>query len=178
MKGRLLAIDPATLKCGLAVYDFSDSGVKLIAADRIHLKGELVERLTSLRTVVEDLIDRYEPTHVAVEDIKFSKFAPNFSALTKVAFAIGNILTVYGEAGYPHIGMFTANSVRKQWAVKQTKAALRTAVIKKFQTELVDLGYPDGLKKAHEDISDAIGLGLTCVSEIKRDLINGKERRN
>ena len=161
---RLLAIDGATITCGYAVLEQADNGFDILAAGNIHGKGDMECRLCDIRAEVLELMELWTPDVFSVEDLKFNRGTPNLSSMTKVAFAIGTILSAYGEglSNYPVI-MIPANQVRKSWSVK-TKPQLRAAINKKYLENLARIGFDDGLKPKHNDISDAIGLGVVALA--------------
>ncbi len=161
---RILAIDGATLNMGYGIIECEvDRPIKLDKWGTIKMKGDLPSRLSQLKEKLTELIEEEKPDHVAVEDLKFSKYAPNLSALTKVAYAIGVILQTYDAAGYKDIFSIPANSVRKQWGDRvKKKPDLRAAVNKKFIKDLQQQGRPDGFKKSDEDATDAIGLAVVA----------------
>lgn len=172
---RLLSIDAATKTCGYAVFSqqIGQSPVLIAAGNIFGGEGDMTSRMKEIRDEVKHLIATHEPNALAVEDLKFNRGTPNLSSMTKVAFAIGAILSAYGEEDIIHpVVMIAANSVRASWAVKQTKPALRAAVNKRFLKNLVDIGFSNGLIKKHEDISDAIGLGVVALSKVVGELYN------
>lgn len=167
---RILAIDGATLKVGYAVIDCnSGKDIQLVTWGTLECSGDLHKRLEYLQDKVLKLIEDYEPDQVAVEDLKFSKYAYNFAALTKVAYAIGAVLVAFSKAGMTDIFSIPANSVRKKWDVKQTKSALRAAVSKKFLVQLQTQNRPTGFKKSDEDATDAIGLAVVAYPYFKEN---------
>ena len=161
----ILGIDAATVKTGYALIGIEGKKIKLLGFGTVTLKGALHERYNKLRYKVIELVQTYEPDHVCVEDLKFSKFAPTFSSLGKVAAAIGNVQAAFAECKYGKVYSIPANQVRAIWDVKQGKGAsrkanLRNAINKKFLSQLQDKGRPDGFQKADEDATDALGLAV------------------
>ena len=169
----ILAIDAATVTSGFAIIKVDGPDIKLVDWGRIKAKGALHERLEYLRTEVVRLLEEHEPDEVAVEDLKFSKFAKNFSSLGKVAMAIGVVQAAFAGAGHKELYSVPANVVRKTWDVKQDKSQLRAAVNKKFIKQIKDNGRPDGFIKADEDTVDAIGLAVTTWTLIAKEKRNG-----
>ena len=169
MSTTVLAIDSATIKSGFALVEFKGSTIKLLDWGTIQVKGALHERLNKLRARVLELAEEHEPTHVAVEDLKFNRGTPNLSSMAKVAMAVGSVNCAFAQAGYSEVESITANSVRKTWDVSQNKAALRDAINKKFINQIKDNGRPDGFKKSDEDTTDAIGLAVAVWAKLPKE---------
>lgn len=166
---RILAIDSATRTCGYAILDVNNGTPSLFAIGRIQLQSEqLAERLAELQNSVTVLLSDYKPTVVAVEDLRMNKFAPNLHSLNMVCMAIGVVLATYAKFGYTPI-LHTATTVRSRLDIKKKpgqspKSELRKVVNKRFENDIRRLGYQKLLLKAHEDVSDAIGLAWCCIS--------------
>jgi len=156
----ILAIDPATVKVGYGLIKCTGQDIRLLDWGRWTLKGEIPSRLAGLHCHVMEYLAEHKPDLVAVEDLKFNRGTPNLSSMTKVAFAIGTVQTVYALNKYTTVHSLTANSVRKTWDVEQKKANLREAINKRFLLQLQDQGRPHGFKPSDEDITDAIGLAV------------------
>lgn len=73
--GRILGIDPGSLRCGFGVVARVDGGIAHIAHGTIILdpKKPVSERLRDLAVDMAHIIDKYAPTHAAVEDVFFFK---------------------------------------------------------------------------------------------------------
>lgn len=177
---RILALDGATITSGLAVLQQldktisgkDDNRIELIAVRNILLPSgaSIPRRLNMFRQAFKDLIDLYDPQYIAIEDLKFNKWAPNFSSLTKVAELIGVAQEVAYEALDRDPILLAASTVRSRIGntqKKDKKKETRRIINEHFKSDLIKLGFEDMLLKKHEDISDAIALGWTSFGEIK-----------
>lgn len=107
---RILGIDPGTLVTGWGLIE-SNSG-KLIHLDNGGIfpkKGRpLFERVFFIHHEITQLIQKFEPEVVALEDIFVAK---NAASALKLGHARGAIMVATGEAGLP-LFEYTANQVK------------------------------------------------------------------
>ena len=95
---RVLGIDPGLGRTGFAAVDGAPGHLTLVAADRIDTVPQTDEaaRLVSLFDLVGEVITRYAPEVVAVEQLFFST---NRRTAMRVGEARGVILCAVGRAG-------------------------------------------------------------------------------
>ena len=86
---RILGIDPGTLKLGYGVIDEDDSGIKLVDCGVLaeSSKTSIEQRLSSLYHKLCEIISRYSPDEVAIEE-------PFVSNNVRSAMAIGRAQAV------------------------------------------------------------------------------------
>lgn len=165
----ILSLDCATRVCGYAVISqVEDSSSQLTSVGTIVLDAEdsMATRFFAFHRSILELIKKYSPTHIAIEDLKFNRGAPNFGSLTKVAMSIGVAQMTSAMAGHEPI-LLTASTVRARLenkAKRNKKDETRRIVNVRFKDDLIKFGYKDGLLKSHHDISDAIALGWVALS--------------
>jgi crossover junction endodeoxyribonuclease RuvC len=96
----VLGIDPGTASTGYGVVESAGSRLSVLAAGVIetHAGTPLERRLAEIHGHVEDLLERYRPGAVAIEELYFG-------ANVRTAFAVGQargvVLLAAGERGVP-----------------------------------------------------------------------------
>jgi Holliday junction resolvasome RuvABC endonuclease subunit len=163
---RVMGLDCATLKSGISVVSSVNGEATLIHAEKFERPSRVhfTRRIYDLKKRVIEQVEEFQPDLVVLEDIKFNRNAPNLGSMAKVAMTIGAVASEVAGADQ-RLEMITATSARKILETKNKDSA-RKMVNKKFLRDLIEIGFPDGLKKAHEDVSDSIVLawgGLTLL---------------
>jgi crossover junction endodeoxyribonuclease RuvC len=75
-RGRILGLDPGSLRTGFGVIDCSDGGLTIVAQGCIATAGgPLADRLRIIHARVAELIVEHQPQEVAVERVFLSKNA-------------------------------------------------------------------------------------------------------
>lgn len=155
---RILAFDPGFERLGAAVLEKRGGKEVLLHSDCIRTKATLTfpERLRALGGAVEELIQRYEPDAVAVEEVYFEK---NAKTAIGVAQARGVLAYIAAQRGLP-VHQYTPLQVKVATTGygKSDKAAVAAMVAR-----LVAL--PE--KKRLDDELDAIAIGLTCLASVR-----------
>lgn len=72
-RGRVLGIDPGTLRVGFALVDRSGSSFTAVTCGVIRASGPLHGRLKTIFDELSALAARYRPTVLALEDVFFGK---------------------------------------------------------------------------------------------------------
>jgi crossover junction endodeoxyribonuclease RuvC len=109
---RILGIDPGYHRCGFAVVESSDGSVELTGSGTIETKrGEaLAVRLHALALELEQLLSRWQPDWLAVEEVYFTR---NVKTAIGVAQARGVVLERSAAAGVP-VAEYTPTMVKSQ----------------------------------------------------------------
>ena len=89
---RILGIDPGTVVMGFGVIERVGSELRLIDLGSVKFAAskESVERLGDILASVEELLDRFQPTSLAVEAPFFGK---NVQSMLKLGRAKGVVLS-------------------------------------------------------------------------------------
>jgi len=96
----VLGIDPGTADTGFGVVESAGSRLRALALGVIRTRAgfPLEQRLADIHAAVGDLLDRHEPSAVAVEELYFG-------ANVRTAFAVGQargvVLLAAGQRGTP-----------------------------------------------------------------------------
>lgn len=153
---KVLSIDPGYGRCGVAVLDGDarKAVVKFSTCIETPAKANFAERMTSVVTTIEHLIETHKPDFYVIEELFFSK---NTTTAMKVAEVRGALIYIATRANIPIIEMHPgAAKIALTGYGKATKDQMEFMVKK-----LIDL--PEG--KRIDDEFDAIALGLAALAE-------------
>lgn len=169
----ILALDGATRVSGIAVLDQQDRALialKHVVQLKLKETETISNRLYEFRCRFLGYLQIFKPDYVVIEDLKFNKFAPNFSSLVKVAMLLGVASETVVAFGKQPL-FYTASTVRaaiQNKAKKNKKSETRRIVNYRFKNDLLLLDqYP--LTSSQEDISDAVALGWVAMSKLNPD---------
>lgn len=146
----LLAIDPGLDRCGWAVIKKKGSP-RIIDFGRIstNKKSVLTLRVKKLGTEFANLIDRFCPDQIIIEEIFFSK---NKKTMVMVAQSQGVLLSIGAQKG---IGIEFLNPMQ----IKSILTGDGHADKKQIQ-KMISLEFKLSIPKELDDVSDAIAVGL------------------
>ena len=155
---RILAFDPGYERLGVAVVEKISGKESLVHSDCIRTKAsaEFAERLRQLGAAAEELINKWQPDAVALEEVFFEK---NAKTAMQVAEVRGVLTYLAAKAGLP-VHQYTPAEVKV--AVTGHGASDKRAVAA-MVVRLVSVGA----KKRLDDEVDAIAVGLTCLASIR-----------
>jgi crossover junction endodeoxyribonuclease RuvC len=150
----VLGIDPGTATTGYGVVERIGSRIRAIDYGCIQTPSTfpLPERLLEIHAAIEDLIERHEPTLMAVERLFFNR---NVQTAFAVGQARGAVLLTAAEHGLP-VFEFTPNEVKT--AVTGYGRAPKDQVQRMVQIVLglAELPRPD-------DAADALAIAI-CLA--------------
>jgi crossover junction endodeoxyribonuclease RuvC len=110
-KNYVLGIDPGLTRCGYAVLQLvSANEVKMTALGVLRTKPEndLSSRLAEIAAEINDLLDEYQPTAVAVEQIFFQS---NVRSAMSVGQVSGLVLSAAANRGV-QVAQYSPNQVK------------------------------------------------------------------
>lgn len=155
---RIIAFDPGYERLGAAILDKENHKDKVIYSEcfKTSNKEEHSVRLGKIATKVEELIQQFSPTHMAIETLFFSK---NTKTALKVAEARGVLLAICSKN----------NLIIQEFSPQAIKIAVTGAgnSDKTQVTKMVGLITGIDISKKIDDEIDAIATGLTCSASIK-----------
>lgn len=162
---RVLGIDPGLTRCGYAVVDGGPGSVVSavsIGVLRTLPEAELPERLGSLWSDVQDLLDEFRPRTVAVEQVFFQV---NVRTAMSVGQASGLVLALAHRFGC-EVVQYPPNQVKE--AVTGSGRADKLQVQRMVQLRLGLSALPDP-----PDAADAAAVALChlAVSPVHRQLV-------
>ena len=108
---RILGIDPGLASTGWGVLDNDGGSIRHVDHGIINTKADCprAQRLFFIMTSVRQIIEKYNPTEAAIENLFFGK---NVTSAIPVAEARGVISAAVAEKGIP-IHELTPNSIKK-----------------------------------------------------------------
>lgn len=153
----ILGIDPGTATTGFGVIK-KDKELKLIEYGCIKTAADLktAERLKELHSQLNNLIKKYTPDMVAVEDIFFFK---NLKTAIKVSQARGVILLTAANLKIP---VFECTPLQVKQAITSYGRAEKIQVQKmvKILLNLEEIPKPD-------DAADALAVAICCAHSMQ-----------
>lgn len=165
MDNLILAIDPGYDRCGVAVVKPGRPS-ELIASTCIETnkKDSQEKRLYQIYTEVTSLIEKYKPTHVALETLFFSV---NKKTAIKVAESRGVIVLIAGQHSLPLVELSPQE-------VKLMMAGVGNADKKQVQ-KMVELTLKIDISEKIDDEIDAIALGFAAAETLRVKTLANKK---
>ncbi len=149
---RILGIDPGIGRCGWGVIDIQGSRIKAVDFGCIETKpkSEITSRLLIINREVEEIIKKYKPDQLGIEELFFG-------ANSTTAFAVGQargvILLLAAENSLP-VGIYTPLEVKM--AVTGYGRAEKNQIGQMVKV-ILKLEKPPKL----DDTADALAVALT-----------------
>ena len=169
---KIIALDASTTSTGVAIFD----DIELMYYTTLQPPGKLEwhERLVWQGQYLSNIIKKYEPTELVMEDVPLQKQG-GVKTLMMLGAVQGYILGLASSFGisvkyyFPNqwrseLGIYTGRREDTKREVLKQKAV--ELVNKKFNLELVWNG-PNS-KKSQDDVAEAILIGAVRVGAIKR----------
>ena len=155
MPNRILGIDPGYGRIGLAIIENEKGKQKLIHSECFETDGKLPHptRLGLIAEKLRNILERFKPAKVAVEELLFSK---NVKTAIKVAEARGVILA---EAARKKVAVFEYNPNSIKLAITGYGKSDKKQIIGMIE-RLVKIEH----KIEFDDEYDAIAVALTCAA--------------
>lgn len=155
---RILGIDPGFGRVGYGVIEKQNGDWVHIAHGCINtvIDNPFIERILSIQKELKYIIDKYNPTNAAVEDLFFYK---NVKTAIKVGQARGVILLTLAQSGLD-IDEFTPLQVKQ--AITGYGRAEKNQIQKLIQIHLKMKEKPK-----QDDAADALAIALTCGASLK-----------
>ncbi|MEO6728463.1 MAG: crossover junction endodeoxyribonuclease RuvC [Candidatus Dojkabacteria bacterium] len=153
---RVFGIDVGFAICGWSIVDKTDKGeLKLIdyGAITTHKDEEIAYRLMTVFKGLEEIIERYSPTSMSVEDLFFFK---NQKTIIKVGMVRGVILLAGEKYGLP-IYNYTPLQVKTAVTGYGRADKLQVQKMVKLIFKLKDIPKPD-------DAADAIAVAVCHIN--------------
>lgn len=148
---RILGIDPGVGRLGWGVIEKEKGKVKPIAFGCIETeKQDLSKRLVVIYIKLQELLQKYKPESVGIEDLFFNKNV-------KTAFAVGQargvVLLAVEQAGIP-LHVYTPSVVKSTITGYGKADKKQVGQMVKLQLKLDKVPSPD-------DTADALAIALT-----------------
>ena len=155
---RVIGVDPGLNITGFGILDYKGGDVKVVAYGTIKppAKESLPNRLEYLNSHMTELIERFEPHAMAIEDTFFSQ---NVKSALLLGQARGVLLLAAASRGIPSVDY----APRK---VKQSVVGNGAADKKQVQYMVQQILKMDKPPKSL-DVSDALAIGLCYINQNK-----------
>lgn len=157
---RILGIDPGLQVCGYACLDGDCHGGTVVEAGVFRTDGELSleRRLNQIAMDIQELLDRFAPEIVAVEEL-YSHYAHPKTAIL-MGHARGVILQRSAAAGL-EVRSYAATRIKK--SLTGNGRASKEQVQRTMQTilSLAEVPKPN-------DVADAMAAALCCANTLSR----------
>jgi crossover junction endodeoxyribonuclease RuvC len=146
----ILGIDPGTNITGYGLIDISSGLIKYIHHSIIKtgLKNKYTTKLALINEETNNIIDKYKPTHVAIESVFFSV---NAGTAIKLGQARGAAISACSRLG---LEVFEYSPRRVKMIVTSSGAADKIELQKKVKSILKIR------RKLEIDASDALGVAI------------------
>lgn len=146
---RVLGIDPGSVKTGFGIIESNGQQSRYIHSGYLKLPADcLANKLGQIFSQLSDIIDEYQPEHMAIEQVFLSK---NASSALKLGHARGAAMTAGVNA---KLAIFEYSAK----AVKQSTVGYGAA--SKEQIQHMILRLLNSRKVLQEDEADALAVAL------------------
>jgi Holliday junction resolvasome RuvABC endonuclease subunit len=173
---KLISIDPSSNSLAFAVYNGKKDNIYLIAAGKIHFprNSNTVDRAKIINSSLKELIERYEPDSLVVEE---TIYIQNPQTSRVLAYVVG---LIFGKAtdmdvnvidvgplkwkafiGYQNVRKTEITEWTKQYGEKEAKK--KASFERKERTRRIIWKMFPLLEEEDHDIIDAIAIGYWAI---------------
>ena len=155
---RIISVDPGLNNTGFGILDYKGSQIKVVAYGLVTppTKESIPNRLEYLNSHMNDLIDKFNPQSMAIED---SFYSQNVKSAILLGQARGVLLLSAASKGIPSM-VYAPKKVKQ--SVTGTGSATKKQV--KYMVEKI-LNIDKTIKSL--DITDALAIGLCHINQNK-----------
>ena len=155
---RIISVDPGLNNTGFGILDYKGSQIKVIAYGLVTppAKESIPNRLEYLNSHMNDLIDKFNPQSMAIED---SFYSQNVKSAILLGQARGVLLLSAASRGIPSM-VYAPKKVKQ--SVTGSGSATKKQV--KYMVEKI-LNIDKPIKSL--DITDALAIGLCHINQNK-----------
>ncbi len=157
---RIMGIDPGSRKTGFGIIEIIQHKPHYIASGVIKLETtDLAQRLKQIFTDIQTIIQQYQPTHVALEEVFMAK---NASSALKLGQARGAAMTAVAIHDLP-VAEYAARKIKQ--------AIVGYGQAEKVQVQMMVMRLLNLPKKPQADAADALACAL-CHFHIKNPYLS------
>ncbi|MEC9007119.1 MAG: crossover junction endodeoxyribonuclease RuvC [Candidatus Neomarinimicrobiota bacterium] len=155
---RIISVDPGLNNTGFGILDYKGSQIKVIAYGLVTppAKESIPNRLEYLNSHMNDLIDKFNPQSMAIED---SFYSQNVKSAILLGQARGVLLLSAASKGIPSM-VYAPKKVKQ--SVTGSGSSTKKQV--KYMVEKI-LNIDKTIKSL--DITDALAIGLCHINQNK-----------
>jgi len=155
---RIISVDPGLRNTGFAILDYKGSKIKVVAYGLINppTKESIPNRLEYLNSHMNDLIDKFSPMSMAIED---SFYSQNVKSAILLGQARGVLLLSAASKGIPSM-VYAPRKIKQ--SVTGSGSSSKKQV--KYMVEKI-LNIEKSISSL--DITDALEIGLCHINQNK-----------
>jgi crossover junction endodeoxyribonuclease RuvC len=155
---RIISVDPGLRNTGFAILDYRGSKIKVVAYGLINppTKESIPNRLEYLNSHMNDLIDKFSPMSMAIED---SFYSQNVKSAILLGQARGVLLLSAASKGIPSM-VYAPRKIKQ--SVTGSGSSSKKQV--KYMVEKI-LNIEKSISSL--DITDALAIGLCHINQNK-----------
>ena len=155
---RIISVDPGLRNTGFAILDYKGSKIKVVAYGLINppTKESIPNRLEYLNSHMNDLIDKFSPMSMAIED---SFYSQNVKSVILLSQARGVLLLSAASKGISSV-VYAPRKVKQ--SVTGNGSSSKKQV--KYMVEKI-LNIDKNISSL--DITDALAIGLCHINQNK-----------
>ena len=155
---RIISVDPGLRNTGFAILDYKGSKIKVVAYGLINppTKESIPNRLEYLNSHMNDLIDKFSPMSMAIED---SFYSQNVKSAILLGQARGVLLLSAASKGIPSM-VYAPRKIKQ--SVTGSGSSSKKQV--KYMVEKI-LNIQKSISSL--DITDALAIGLCHINQNK-----------
>ena len=155
---RIISVDPGLRNTGFAILDYKGSKIKIVAYGLINppTKESIPNRLEYLNSHMNDLIDKFSPMSMAIED---SFYSQNVKSAILLGQARGVLLLSAASKGIPSM-VYAPRKIKQ--SVTGSGSSSKKQV--KYMVEKI-LNIEKSISSL--DITDALAIGLCHINQNK-----------
>ena len=109
---KILGVDPGSRVTGFGLINAQKLKFTYIASGCIRTKGELTERITTIFTSIDEIVNEYNPDIVVIERAFMRPDRPNPDAAIKLGHARCAIISAVGSKGIEMVE-YSPNQIKK-----------------------------------------------------------------
>ena len=151
---KILGVDPGSRKTGFGVITYS-AGKSLYVSSgviKMHLEKTLPQRLSTIFSSLQEVIDTYRPDHFVIESVFLSK---NASSALKLGQARGAAIVAATEKGLP---------IYEYEARKVKQSVVGNGAADKVQVQHMVSSLLKLESSPQEDAADALAVALCHIA--------------
>ena len=154
---RIIGIDPGSRRTGYGVIDIAGSKISYVTSGIVRLpEAGLPERLKIIFDGISQIIQQYQPEHMAIEEVFMSQ---NAGSALKLGQARGAAIVAGVNGGLP-VGEYSARSIKQ--------SVVGTGAADKSQVQMMIVQLLKLSESPAEDAADALAVAIchahTCTS--------------
>jgi crossover junction endodeoxyribonuclease RuvC len=156
---RIIGIDPGSRRTGYGVIDIAGSKISYVTSGIVRLpEAGLPDRLKIIFDGISQIIQQYQPDHMAIEEVFMSQ---NAGSALKLGQARGAAIVAGVNGGLP-VGEYSARSVKQ--------SVVGTGAADKSQVQMMIVQLLKLSESPTEDAADALAVAICHAHSIRTNI--------